>query len=52
VRFVINVRGVPFYRQDGGHWATLPVEIDRLSAPPRAVELIDLDEVGQLMRWR
>ena len=51
MRFVINVRGVPFYRQDGGHWATLPGEIDRLGAPPRAVELIDLDEVGQLMRW-
>ena len=43
---------MPFYRQDGRHWVMLPVEIDRLGVPPRTVELIHLDEVGQLMRWR
>jgi hypothetical protein len=48
----MQVRGVPFYGQDGSHRATLPVEIDAQGLPPSGAQLIGSDESGRLMLCR
>lgn len=44
------MRGVPFYRLDGGYWLMWPVEVDDSGAPPQVVQFIAPDHRGQVMR--